>query len=53
MLILMKILEMYLKVRYCQENKNSSLHIAIGTYNKKNKNGSTYAKTALTALVTQ
>jgi hypothetical protein len=29
----MKILEMYLKVKYCEVNKNSNLHLAIGTYN--------------------
>jgi hypothetical protein len=33
MLILMKILKMYFKVKYCEVNKSSNLHIANGTYN--------------------
>jgi hypothetical protein len=31
----MKILEMYFKVKYCEVNKLSNLHIAIGTYNPR------------------
>jgi hypothetical protein len=31
MLIFMKTLEKFLKVNYCEVNKNSNLHIAIGT----------------------
>jgi hypothetical protein len=33
----MKSLEMYLKVKYCEVNKNSNLHniIAVGTYNPR------------------
>jgi hypothetical protein len=31
----MKILEMYFKVKYCKVNRNSNLHIAIGTYNSR------------------
>jgi hypothetical protein len=29
----MKILKMYLKVKYCEVNKENNLHIAIGDYN--------------------
>jgi hypothetical protein len=35
MLIFMKILEMYLKINYCEEYKNNNLHIAIGNYNPR------------------
>jgi hypothetical protein len=31
----MKILKMYLKVKYCEVNKESNLHIANGTYNPR------------------
>jgi hypothetical protein len=31
----MKVLEMYLKVKYCEVNKLSYLHIAISTYNPR------------------
>jgi hypothetical protein len=50
----MTILEMYLKVKYCEMNKLSNLHIAISIYNPRKlpKRWSTDAKTALTALVT-
>jgi hypothetical protein len=51
----MKILEMYLKVKYCKENKESNLYIAIGTDNprKLTESGHPMQKTAFTALVTQ
>jgi hypothetical protein len=32
MIIFMKILKMYLKIKYCEVNKESKLHIANGTY---------------------
>jgi hypothetical protein len=33
MLFVMKILKMYLKINYCEVNKERNIHIAKGTYN--------------------
>jgi hypothetical protein len=51
----MKISEMNLNEKYCEANQKSNLHIGIVTYNPRKvpNNSSTYAKIALTALVTQ
>jgi hypothetical protein len=35
MLIFMKILKMYLKIKYCEVNKERNKHIANGTYNPR------------------
>jgi hypothetical protein len=50
MLIFMQILEMFLKVKYREVNKTA---IYILQSKKITKKWSTYAKTALTALVRQ
>jgi hypothetical protein len=31
----MKVLKMNLKIKYCEVNKESNLHIAIGNYNPR------------------
>jgi hypothetical protein len=52
----MKILEMYLKVKYCKGNKENKLYVAIGTDNPRKlpKTGHPMQeKTAFTAIVTQ
>jgi hypothetical protein len=35
MQVFMKNFKIYLKVKYCEGNKDSNLHIAKGTYNPK------------------
>jgi hypothetical protein len=47
----MKIMKMYLNVKYCEVNKESNFHIANSTYNslKLPKRSKKYAKIALTA----
>jgi hypothetical protein len=58
MLIFMKILKMYLKVKYCELNKEINLHISNGTCNphktpKKQNEVKECKKIALLVLVTQ
>jgi hypothetical protein len=51
----MNILKMYLKVKYCEVNKENNSPIANSTYKPMlvTKKRTKYAKIVLTALVTQ